>query len=142
MLQNRATATATGLVNVDTISGIADNAVNTSTRGFTITPVGGTISGGNDNYNITYETGTLTINIDVSSGNTAIAANTAKNGISVKWQVKYQAGTKLSLAEMKLLISFDWQLPHLKHCIDHRGKRLQWLLTMQYSRQQSKPELI
>ncbi|GLC79399.1 S-layer homology domain-containing protein [Lacrimispora brassicae] len=106
------TATATGLVNGDTISGITftDNAVNTNTKGsFTITPVGGTISGGNDNYNITYETGTLTINIDVSSIDTAIAAaNTAKNGISVDDRAASQvsSGTKfVTTAEMSALIS-------------------------------------
>ncbi len=69
------TATTGGLATGQTITGISftDNASDTNTAGtFTITPSGGTISGGNANYNITYVNGTLTVkpkfNVTVTNG--------------------------------------------------------------------------
>ncbi len=80
------TTTVTGLVRGESVSGISfhDGGATTDTKGsFTIIPSGGTISGGNDNYSITYQTGTLTVNTDVSSLKEAlIAANLAKANVA------------------------------------------------------------
>ena len=100
------TATTTGLVNGETISGVTftDNAADTNTKGsFTITPSGGTISGGgNDNYILTYENGVLIVNIDVSVIDTAIdKANTQKANISINDKAASQVskGTKFVTTE-------------------------------------------
>ncbi len=80
------TATATGLVNGDTITGITymDDADTTRNGSYSITPHGGSISSGNDNYLISYAAGTLTVTVDVSGIEAAVeAANTAMAGVSV-----------------------------------------------------------
>ena len=72
------TFTTNGFVNGESIIGVTFNLTGT-----TITPEGGTVSGGgNDNYNITYEAGTLTIRpAQEVLAETISAATIAKTGV-------------------------------------------------------------
>ena len=100
------TATVTGLVGAETMTGIqfTDTATDTTKAGkYVITPSGGTISSGNANYNITYETGTLTIVLDSAKMDAALeSAETAKTGISVSNEAasKVSKGTKFVTTEV------------------------------------------
>lgn len=104
------TATATGLVGTDSLTKItfSDNAGDGKTKGnYQILPISVNISGGNENYEITYEPGTLTISLTTKSISNAIAlANHEKNGVIVsdKSASAISKGTKfVSAEEMKAL---------------------------------------
>ncbi len=93
------TFTSSGFVNGESINGVTF-----SLTGSTITPEGGTVSGGgNGNYNITYEVGTLTIRpaqevlVEIIS-----AATTAKTGVvaSDKTPGEVSNGQKFVSAEL------------------------------------------
>lgn len=79
------TAAVTGLQGTDTMSGIMfkDTAADTSKNGvYTITPYGGTVSGGNENYTILYKNGELTITLTDALIDAAIQdARKAKEGV-------------------------------------------------------------
>lgn len=104
------TATATGLVGTDSLTKItfSDNAGDGKTKGnYQILPISVNISGGNENYEITFEPGTLTISLTTKSISNAIAlANHEKNGVIVsdKSASAISKGTKfVSAEEMKAL---------------------------------------
>ncbi len=89
------TATPQGLAATETITGVSftDDATDTNTVGiFTITPSGGTISGGNANYNISYVNGALTINPKYT-----ITIGSMTNGSVTAMPTSAIAGTTIGL---------------------------------------------
>lgn len=103
------TAATSGLVAGDTISGIlfSDGDADRNKKGvYTIIPSGGNISGGNNNYHITYQPGTLTVTLPTEALDVAIQnAEKAKTGIVIddRNEGQIQKGTRyVTTAEMKV----------------------------------------
>lgn len=98
------THTTSGLVGAQTIGGMkftcayAKGDATTGIAGkYKITPEGGTVSAGNENYKISYEEGMITVTINTSAIDKAIAeANAAKTGIltSDKNENEVESGKK------------------------------------------------
>lgn len=103
------TAATSGLVAGDTISGIlfSDGDADRNKKGvYTIIPSGGNISGGNKNYDISYQPGTLTVTLPTEALDAAIHnAEKAKKGIAIddRNEGQIQKGTRyVTTLEMKV----------------------------------------